>query len=93
MNESLKRHSFFNTPVYDQNRHTQRQVLNFLNLRFHADEILACFLLKCIPKYQNAEIIRSRDPKVLEAMDIVVDVGGIYDPSTHRYDHHQVFCF
>jgi uncharacterized UPF0160 family protein len=22
-------------------------------------------------------------------LDIVVDVGGIYDPQSHRYDHHQ----
>ncbi len=22
-------------------------------------------------------------------LDIVVDVGGIYDPKAHRYDHHQ----
>lgn len=22
-------------------------------------------------------------------MDVVVDVGGVYDPSRHRYDHHQ----
>jgi uncharacterized UPF0160 family protein len=22
--------------------------------------------------------------------DILVDVGGIYDPARHRYDHHQI---
>jgi uncharacterized UPF0160 family protein len=22
-------------------------------------------------------------------LDIVVDVGGVYDSSIHRYDHHQ----
>ena len=22
-------------------------------------------------------------------LDIIVDVGGVYDPSRHRYDHHQ----
>ena len=22
-------------------------------------------------------------------MDVVVDVGGVYDAATHRYDHHQ----
>ena len=25
----------------------------------------------------------------MESLDIVVDVGGVYSPSTHRYDHHQ----
>lgn len=40
-----------------------------------------------LPK--NAEIIRSRDPEQLASCDIVVDVGGVYDPKQHRYDHHQ----
>ena len=26
---------------------------------------------------------------VVDPLDIVVDVGGVYDPSRHRYDHHQ----
>jgi hypothetical protein len=29
-----------------------------------------------------AEIVRTRDPDQLKAMDIVVDVGGVYDPAT-----------
>ena len=33
--------------------------------------------------------MRSRDPSVLDTCDIVVDVGGTFDPSRHRYDHHQ----
>lgn len=56
---------------------------------FHCDEILACFLLKQLSQYSNAEIIRTRDPALLDACDVVVDVGGVYDPSRHRYDHHQ----
>ncbi|XP_019261332.1 PREDICTED: uncharacterized protein LOC109239245 [Nicotiana attenuata] len=27
--------------------------------------------------------------KVLETLDAVVDVGGVYDPSRDRYDHHK----
>lgn len=27
--------------------------------------------------------------KVLETLDAVLDVGGVYDPSRDRYDHHQ----
>lgn len=27
--------------------------------------------------------------KVLEKLDAVVDVGGVYDPESKRYDHHQ----
>ncbi|XP_069687748.1 MYG1 exonuclease isoform X2 [Periplaneta americana] len=56
---------------------------------FHCDEILACYMLKRIPAYRNAELIRTRDEEVLSTCDIVVDVGGVYDPSRHRYDHHQ----
>lgn len=25
----------------------------------------------------------------MEPLDIVVDVGGVYSPEKHRYDHHQ----
>lgn len=56
---------------------------------FHCDEVLACFMLKKLPEFVSSEIIRTRDPKVLDTCDIVVDVGGVYDPSKHRYDHHQ----
>lgn len=27
--------------------------------------------------------------QVLEGLDAVLDVGGVYDPSRYRYDHHQ----
>ncbi|XP_067884605.1 UPF0160 protein MYG1, mitochondrial [Heterodontus francisci] len=56
---------------------------------FHCDEALACFLLRQLPEYQEAEIVRTRDPKLLGGCDVVVDVGGVYDPGRHRYDHHQ----
>ena len=70
--------------------------LNMANLKigthngaFHCDEVLACSMLKILPEYKDATIIRTRDPEVLKTCDIVVDVGGVFDPSTHRYDHHQ----
>ncbi|XP_035681585.1 MYG1 exonuclease-like [Branchiostoma floridae] len=56
---------------------------------FHCDEALACYLLRKLPRYRDYDIVRSRKPDVLAACDIVVDVGGQYDPATHRYDHHQ----
>ncbi|XP_028577359.2 MYG1 exonuclease [Podarcis muralis] len=56
---------------------------------FHCDEALACFLLRLLPSYQDAEIIRTRDAQLLSECDVVVDVGGEYDPQKHRYDHHQ----
>ncbi|XP_067007428.1 MYG1 protein [Anabrus simplex] len=59
------------------------------NGTFHCDEVLACYMLKRLPQYKDAEIVRTRDQSVLDTCDIVVDVGGMYDPSKHRYDHHQ----
>ncbi|XP_018579368.1 UPF0160 protein isoform X2 [Anoplophora glabripennis] len=56
---------------------------------FHCDEALACYMLKQLPDYRDAQIIRTRDPSILEQCDVVVDVGGEYNPKTHRYDHHQ----
>ncbi|XP_041096302.1 MYG1 exonuclease-like [Polyodon spathula] len=56
---------------------------------FHCDEVLACFLLRQLPGYKDAEIVRTRDPALLSECDVVVDVGGEFDPKRHRYDHHQ----
>ncbi len=59
------------------------------NGAFHCDEVLACAMLKLLDRYKDAEIVRSRDPAVLAECDVVVDVGGEFDPAKHRYDHHQ----
>ncbi|XP_058869378.1 MYG1 exonuclease [Acipenser ruthenus] len=59
------------------------------NGTFHCDEVLACFLLRQLPEYKDAEIVRTRDPALLSECDVVVDVGGEFDPKRHRYDHHQ----
>ncbi|CAL5204103.1 unnamed protein product [Lathyrus oleraceus] len=56
---------------------------------FHCDEALACFILRLSKLFSGADIVRTRDPKLLESLDAVVDVGGAYDPLRHRYDHHQ----
>jgi len=56
---------------------------------FHCDEALACFMLRMTHKYKDAEIVRSRDEKVLSHLPILVDVGAVYDPSKGRFDHHQ----
>lgn len=59
------------------------------NGSFHCDEALGCFMIRLTNKFSNAEIVRSRDPQVLEGLDAVLDVGGVYDPRRDRYDHHQ----
>ena len=59
------------------------------NGTFHCDEVLACWMLKQLPQYKDAKIIRTRDMAKLDECDIVVDVGAVYDPSKNRFDHHQ----
>ncbi|KAL4427135.1 hypothetical protein ABPG77_001139 [Micractinium sp. CCAP 211/92] len=56
---------------------------------FHCDEALGCFLLQQTAKFGGADIVRSRDPEVLKGLDVIIDVGGVYDPASDRYDHHQ----
>lgn len=55
---------------------------------FHADEVFACATLSIIFG-DNVEIVRSRNPELWEGADIVVDVGGIYNEDSNRFDHHQ----
>ena len=56
---------------------------------FHADEALAVYLLRLLPNYASSSLVRTRDPAVLSTCHTVVDVGGEYDASANRYDHHQ----
>ena len=46
-------------------------------------------MLRQVPAFRNSKVVRSRDPKVLDPLDIVIDVGGVYDHARLRYDHHQ----
>ncbi|KAK1654460.1 metal-dependent protein hydrolase [Colletotrichum phormii] len=59
------------------------------NGHFHADEALAVHMLRKLPTYRDSQLIRTRDPKLLETCHTVVDVGGEYDDGKKRYDHHQ----
>eukprot|EP00270_Netrium_digitus_P018870 TRINITY_DN7260_c0_g1_i2.p1 TRINITY_DN7260_c0_g1~~TRINITY_DN7260_c0_g1_i2.p1 ORF type:complete len:318 (-),score=55.62 TRINITY_DN7260_c0_g1_i2:167-1120(-) len=59
------------------------------NGSFHCDEALGCFMIRRTEKFKDAAVVRTRDENVLASMAAVLDVGGVYDPATHRYDHHQ----
>nr|GLL27520.1 UPF0160 protein [Ipomoea trifida] len=59
------------------------------NGSFHCDEALGCYMIRLTDKFKDARIVRTRDSQVLESLDAVLDVGGVYDPSRDRYDHHQ----
>jgi len=58
--------------------------------KFHTDEVLAVGMLMYL--YPLSNVIRTRDTDIIndESLDsIVVDVGRIYDPDKHMFDHHQ----
>ncbi len=55
--------------------------------KFHADDAWAVAVLKVL--HPDADVVRTRDTALVEAADFAVDVGGIWDPETGRFDHHQ----
>ncbi len=60
------------------------------NGTFHADEVTACALLLLFDLIDRDKIHRTRDASVLDQCEYVCDVGGIYDPTIKRFDHHQI---
>ena len=57
------------------------------NGNFHADDVFSIAALKSL--FPSANLVRTRDLKIIEKADIVLDVGGIYDADADRFDHHQ----
>lgn len=57
------------------------------NGRFHADEVMACSIIKYL--FPQARIVRTRKKDIIDKADFVVDVGYVYDPKKRRFDHHQ----
>ncbi|MBS0585749.1 MAG: MYG1 family protein [Verrucomicrobia bacterium] len=57
---------------------------------FHADEVTASALLVHFGLIDRDKIVRTREDRRLDACDFVCDVGGFYDPSRRRFDHHQL---
>ncbi|KAJ9094969.1 hypothetical protein QFC21_005761 [Naganishia friedmannii] len=56
---------------------------------FHADEALGVAMLRMTDEFRDADLVRTRDQAKLDPLDIVIDVGGIYDADKNRFDHHQ----
>lgn len=54
---------------------------------FHADDVFSIAALKCI--FPSFKLVRTRDLELIGKADIVIDVGGEYDPDAGRFDHHQ----
>jgi uncharacterized UPF0160 family protein len=55
--------------------------------KFHADDVWAVTVLDIL--FPGCALIRTRDPQKIREADFAVDVGGIWDPQTGRFDHHQ----
>ncbi len=53
---------------------------------FHSDEVIAVALLNLVGE---TKVIRTRCPLTLGECEVLVDVGGEYDPMHQKYDHHQ----
>lgn len=54
---------------------------------FHSDEVTAVAILRI--SHPDLTYARSRKAEVIDAADVVFDVGGRYDPASGRFDHHQ----
>ena len=57
---------------------------------FHADEVTACALLLYYQLIEKEKIIRTREKKLLDRCEFVCDVGGEYNLTQKRFDHHQL---
>lgn len=54
---------------------------------FHADDAHFVAALNLVSP--GKAIVRTRNQEILAAAEIVGDVGGVYDKSANRFDHHQ----
>lgn len=66
-----------------------KKVIGTHSGNFHCDEALAIALLSLTKEFENSVIVRSRNEQILNRCDLLCDVGAVYDPAKHRYDHHQ----
>jgi len=58
------------------------------NGSFHADDVFAIAVLRLLHG-DELEVVRTRDPELLAAADLRVDVGLRSDPASGDFDHHQ----
>ncbi len=58
------------------------------NGNFHPDDVFCVALLSIIYN-RGIKVIRTRDENLISKADYVVDVGGEYDTTKDRFDHHQ----
>ena len=68
---------------------TTKKLLGTHSDGFHCDEVVACAMLLQTRKFGDSLIVRTRDDYVFDQLDIVVDVGGVFDVERDRFDHHM----
>ena len=54
---------------------------------FHADDVF--FVAALTLENPFLEVVRTRNPQIIEASEFVGDVGAINDLGSYRFDHHQ----
>jgi uncharacterized UPF0160 family protein len=54
---------------------------------FHADDVFGVGVLMGV--FPSHTLLRTRNNEKIETADFAVDVGGIWDAETGRFDHHQ----
>jgi len=59
------------------------------NSGFHADDVFATATLFLLLGENNCKVYRTRDIDIIKKGDFVYDIGGIYDSSKNKFDHHQ----
>lgn len=67
---------------------TETKTIVTHNGLFHADETFGTAFLSLLLG-SEVRVVRTRNPAQIEQADVALDVGGIYDNSKFRYDHHQ----
>jgi uncharacterized UPF0160 family protein len=54
---------------------------------FHADDVFGVGVLMGV--FPSHNLVRTRNNALIEGADFAVDVGGLWDADTGRFDHHQ----
>lgn len=66
---------------------TQHKTIATHNGSFHADDVFGVGVLMGV--FPSHTLVRTRQNALIEAADFAVDVGGLWDVPTGRFDHHQ----
>ncbi len=66
---------------------TEHKTIATHNGSFHADDVYGVGVLMGV--FPSHTLVRTRNQAQIESADFAVDVGGLWDKATGRFDHHQ----